>query len=368
MGNSPAKRMGRGDLRFKGCALFRHRIVCSTLSGRPIVIEDIRSDDEHPGLRDFESCFLRLVEKLTNGCQIKINSTGTKVSYKPGVLLGGAFLKHDCGKARGVGYFLEGLLPLALFSKEPVTITLTGITNHELDLSVDVIRNVTLPLLYHFGIDEGLDFKIKKRGSPPEGGGEVVFKCPTVKELKAIDLTVESKVRRIRGIAFAHGMAAQVTNRLVDSAKKLLTQFTGDVFIFTDHQRGPAANGSPGFGISVVAECAKGCSLSADFVGGAGVLPEDVGRAAAEALCAEVSQGGWVDSSHQGLVLLLMTLCPEDVSRIKIGQLSDYSVGVLRHIRDFFGIKFKITPDPETDTVLLACRGVGYSNLARKTS
>ena len=123
--------------------------------------------------------------------------------------------------------------------------------------SVDVIRNVTLPLLYHFGIDEGLDFKvpcharpalslclilcdslfqsghlsyplphschsasvpalpdclscsvspsasctgtptlalslelcaaahrvlqIKKRGSPPEGGGEVVFKCPTVK-------------------------------------------------------------------------------------------------------------------------------------------------------------------------------------------
>ena len=68
-----------------------------------------------------------------------------------------------CSKARGVGYFLEGLLPLALFSKEPVTITLTGITNHELDLSVDVIRNVTLPLLYHFGIDEGLDFKVLRR-------------------------------------------------------------------------------------------------------------------------------------------------------------------------------------------------------------
>lgn len=196
----------------------------------------------------------------------------------------------------------------------------------------------------------------------------MVFKCPNVKELKPIDLTIESKVRRIRGIAFAHGMAAQVTNRLVDSAKSLLTAFTGDVFIFTDPQRGPAANNSPGFGISVVAECAKGCSLSADMVGGAGVLPEDVGQAAAEALCAEVSQGGWVDSSHQGLVLLLMTLCPEDVSRIKIGQLSDYSVGVLRNIRDFFGIKFKITPDPETDTVLLACRGVGYSNLSRKTS
>ena len=38
-------------LRLKGSEHFRQRIVCSTLSARPIVIEDIRSDTEEPGLR-----------------------------------------------------------------------------------------------------------------------------------------------------------------------------------------------------------------------------------------------------------------------------------------------------------------------------
>eukprot|EP00658_Telonema_sp_P-2_P021999 TRINITY_DN1877_c0_g1_i1.p1 TRINITY_DN1877_c0_g1~~TRINITY_DN1877_c0_g1_i1.p1 ORF type:complete len:368 (-),score=94.76 TRINITY_DN1877_c0_g1_i1:148-1251(-) len=353
--------------RFKGCAHFRHRIVCATLSGRTITISDIRAEDEHPGLRDFEVSFLRMIERVTNGCGIKINSTGTKLGYKPGVLIGG-HLAHECGKARGIGWFVEGLLPIALFCKEPLHVSFTGITNHELDLSVDVIRTVTLPFLHHFGIDEGLDFKIKRRGSAPEGGGEVIFKCPNVKELKPIDLVNETKIRRIRGIAFAAGMSAQVTNRLVDSCKSLLTQFTGDVFIFTDHQRGPAANNSPGFGISVVAESSKRTSLSVDVVGSAGALPEDVGLAAAQTLCDEVARGGCIDSSHQSLVFLLMTLCPEDVSRVRIGELTEYSAGTLRSIRDFFGVMFKMTPDPETGTIVMACRGVGYRNLARKTS
>jgi hypothetical protein len=64
-------------LSFKGCQHFRQRLVLSTLSGRPVRIEDIRADDpESPGLRDFEASFLRLLEKLTNGCVVEINETG----------------------------------------------------------------------------------------------------------------------------------------------------------------------------------------------------------------------------------------------------------------------------------------------------
>ena len=64
-------------LKFKGCQHFRQRLVCSTLSGRPIRIDDIRAaDPESPGLRDFEASFLRLLEKLTNGCIVEINETG----------------------------------------------------------------------------------------------------------------------------------------------------------------------------------------------------------------------------------------------------------------------------------------------------
>lgn len=38
-------------VRFKGCKLFRERLVCATLSGRAIRIDDIRAMDERPGIR-----------------------------------------------------------------------------------------------------------------------------------------------------------------------------------------------------------------------------------------------------------------------------------------------------------------------------
>jgi RNA 3'-terminal phosphate cyclase-like protein len=74
----------------------------------------------------------------------------------------GGRIEHDCGTTRSIGWFLEAIIPLALFSKRPLHVTLTGITNDNLDLSVDSIRAVTLPLLKQFGVAEegGLDLKV----------------------------------------------------------------------------------------------------------------------------------------------------------------------------------------------------------------
>ncbi len=63
-------------LKFRGSSCFRLRIALATLSGRAIRIDDIRANSETPGLRDFEACFLRLIEKITNGCVVEINETG----------------------------------------------------------------------------------------------------------------------------------------------------------------------------------------------------------------------------------------------------------------------------------------------------
>ena len=63
-------------LNFRGSQHFRQRLVCATLSGKPIRIEGIREQDQNPGLRDYEACLLRLIEKVTDGCVIEINETG----------------------------------------------------------------------------------------------------------------------------------------------------------------------------------------------------------------------------------------------------------------------------------------------------
>jgi RNA 3'-terminal phosphate cyclase-like protein len=92
-----------GSLRLKGCTHFRQRIICSTLSGRPIIIEEIRSESEEPGLTEFEANFMRLLDKMTNGSHIEINETGTKLKYFPGIIVGGR-IEHDCGTKRCVSY------------------------------------------------------------------------------------------------------------------------------------------------------------------------------------------------------------------------------------------------------------------------
>lgn len=60
---------------------------------------------------------------------------GTSVFYRPGVIIGGK-IHHDCPVSRSIGYFLEPLIGLAPFAKIPFQITMTGVTNDNVDVSV----------------------------------------------------------------------------------------------------------------------------------------------------------------------------------------------------------------------------------------
>ena len=88
--------------------------------------------------------------------------------------------------------------------------------------------------------------------------------------------------------------------------------------------------------------------------------------------------GGVVDRSHQVLTLLLMTLGPEDINKVKIiiliscylcqvlfgRELTAQAIGVLQLLRDTFGILMKIR-DAENG-IIISCLGIGFANMSRK--
>jgi RNA 3'-terminal phosphate cyclase-like protein len=353
-------------LRFRGCTHFRQRVVNATLSGKPIRIDAIRADDEQPGVRDFEASFLRLIDKLTNGTKIEVNETGTKIVLIPGFIVGGK-IQHECATSRAIGWYLEGILPMCAFAKMPVFCQFTGVTNNETDISVDNLRTVTMPLVTKFGL-EGLSIKIKKRGAPPEGGGQVNFTCPIVRELKPVRMLDQGLVKRIRGVAYCTKMSAQTANLMVEAARGVLNRFIPDIYIYTDHYRGAEAGLSPGFAISLVAETTEGCFYSSEATGAGGVLPASIGKLGAMRLCEEMARGGCIDATHQSLMFTMMTLSPEDVTKVRTGPLTQYSIKTLRHLKAFFGTTFKLKPDPETGTVFASCLGKGYKNMAKKVT
>ena len=75
-------------------------------------------------------------------------------------------------------------------------------------------------------------------------------------------------------------------------------------------------------------------------------MPETVGEEGAYRLLEEIRKGGIIDSAHQPLVLMLMVVTPEDVSKVRFGELTDQAVRTLRLLREAFGVTFKIKEDP----------------------
>ncbi|KAK4855893.1 hypothetical protein QYF36_012037 [Acer negundo] len=355
--------------KLKGSQCLRQRLILSTLASSPLLIEDIRAEDTWPGLRPHEVSLLRLLEKVCDDCVVEINETGTKLRYKPGTVMGGKNIVHDCGVSRSIGYFLEPLILVALFGKKPLSIRLKGITNDSKDPSVDTFRSTTFPMLKRFGVpSEGLELKIESRGAPPHGGGEVILTVPTVEKLMAVNWLDEGMVKRIRGVTFSARVSSQFENTMIHAARGIFNRLLPDVHIFTDHKAGPQAGKSPGYGISLVAETTSGCFISVDSAvsyaqGEVGEIedeekkeltpPESVGEQIASFLLEEIEQGGVVDSTHQGLLFLLCALSEPDVSKIRVGKLSAYGIETLRSIIDFLSVKFDIKPDPSTGTVIL---------------
>lgn len=375
-------------LRYKGSNFLRQRLCLATVSGRPVVITDIRPKDEEPGLRDYEASFIRLLDKICDGSDISIDETGTVLRYTPGQIIGGDGLVHNCPSSRGVTYFLEGLLYLAPLAKRPVSIRLRGITNGGPDVTCDTFRTATLPLLAKFGLSEGLVFKIAKRGALPGGGGEVTFGCPILKKIEPIEILDEGKVKRVRGVAYTTRVSPQFAARMVDAARGVLNDFLPDVWIYSDHCKGSATGESPGYGLSLVAEtitrCLKSADASAEVEGNVSgsaeepaaataavslQSPEEVGEAAARRLLAEIDLDGVVDTAHQSLILYYLSLGEETKpGRVRLSRLSPSAAQMLRHVHDFFGVKFQIREDQgDSGTVVLSCLGAGVTNTARRT-
>lgn len=378
-------------LRYQGSAFLRQRLVLSTISGRPVIISDIRPKDEQPGLRDFEASFIRLLDKLCDNSDISIDETGTSLRYKPGQIIGGDGLVHTCPPSRGLTYFLEALVLLAPLAKQPVSVRLKGITNGGPDPTCDTFRTATLPLLAKFGIaDEALVFKVLKRGAPPTGGGEVSFSCPIVKAFQPVEILNEGKVKRVRGVAYTTRVSPQFAARMVDAARRVLNDFLPDVWIYSDHSKGAACGECPGYGLSLVAETITRCLKSADACadisddgenqGQAGAhqahpeevslsTPEGVGKIVAMRLLAEIDLDGVVDTAHQAMVLYFLSLAEETKpARVRLSKLSPSAVQMLRHIRDFLGVVFQVREDHgDAQTVVLSCLGAGITNSARRT-
>ncbi|KAL6715857.1 hypothetical protein ACLMJK_006818 [Lecanora helva] len=392
-------------------ASLAHRLVLSTLSGKPVHISQIRpSSLTNPGLAPHEVSFLRLLEAVTNGSEIVISSTSTILLYRPGLIEGsapgsgaaGGIIKHvvpaDC--TRGISYFLIPLCLLAPFAKTTMNVMFTGpgvITsattskdNSAGDISADSVRTAILPLYARFGIVNNIELRILQRSNPSVGGrggaGEVqLLFGHQVRLPKTIHFLNPGRVKRIRGVAYCTGVSASNNARMIEEARGILNPMTADTYIFSDVSSAPHLpsqdRSNPqqrrktgiGFGLSLVAESSTGSLYSADRASppSGGMAPEEIGRQCAHQLLESVSMGGTVSLTAAPTVITLMAMGSEDVGRIQLGKRvigSEIIVGLARDLKVFgaseWGLRGIETNLEEEVVASIVGKGVG--NVGRK--
>ena len=73
------------------------------------------------------------------------------------------------GESRAISYYLEYLIIMGLFGKTTLSIGLFGITNDEIDPSVDSMIHAIPKILTTFNNDIICKIKVNKRGFRPNG-------------------------------------------------------------------------------------------------------------------------------------------------------------------------------------------------------
>ncbi|KAJ9625050.1 hypothetical protein H2203_005002 [Taxawa tesnikishii (nom. ined.)] len=391
-------------LRFDGSTQMTSRLVLATLTGRSIRISNIRaSSHTNPGLAPHEVSFLRLLDSLTNGSAIEFSMTGTTLVYRPGLIVGsaagygasGGVIRHELPKecVRGVSWFLIPLCMLAPFAKAQIRVLFTGpgvITSatDRGDVSVDTVRTAILPLYKHFGIENNIELRVNKRSNPGPGGrgggGEVelVF-GHQVRLPKTIHLLNPGRVKRIRGVAYATGVAGANNARMIETARGVLNQLVADTYIFSDissaplvawpEKNNPAAKRKigVGFGLSLVAESNTGALYSADLASppSGGEAAEDIGRYCAYQLLETISQAGHASRVAAPTMLTLMAMGSEDVGRLVLGKEvlgTEEVVQLARDLRTFGMSGWGLRDGDNEQEVVVSIVGRGVGNVGRK--
>jgi len=127
-----------------------------------------------------------------------------------------------------------------------------------------------------------------------------------------------------------------------------------DVWIYSDFSKGIQ---SQGYALSLLAECNNGNLIGADIAFSSSkpqsekVLPEDLAKTCCLRLLDEISFSGVVDTSNQSLVLTLMALSERQVSSVRLGRVSQFTIENLRILKEFFGVIFKIHGVQRSDPV-----------------
>lgn len=264
-----------------GGQIVRTAVALSLVTGKKLVINNIRANRPDPGLKAQHLKAIETAAKISSGEAEGLKLGSRNMVFGPGEIQGGTY-DIDIGTAGSIPLLLQCIMIAAVKTQNTLTLKITGGTDVAWSPPIDYLRYVTLPALRAMGYK--CELELLARGYYPRGGGSVKIE---IKSSKLKGLAFEKNVcSLVEGISHSSRLPEHVAARQAASAEKTLNEVGYKAAIKTESKN----YSSTGSGITLWCGTMGGSAL-----GKRGLPAEKVGRDAADALLTELRTQAGLD-------------------------------------------------------------------------
>jgi RNA 3'-phosphate cyclase len=315
-----------------GGQILRTAVALSALTGNEVVVHDIRSKRDNPGLQAQHLCAVNGVARM---CDARVKGAvvgSSEIEFSPGKVKGG---RHhlSVGTAGSVTLVLQACMLASARSLEESWFEVTGGTNVRWSPPIDFYQQVLFPHLEKMGGRASLIEVV--RGFYPEGGGSVVAAWRPPASFIPLSMLERGELQEIFGCVFVQGLPQHIGKRMGDVVRK--------AFLDTRvHLRDEIAQGaSKGAGVFLVAGFSN-CLLSGDGLGEKGVPAELVGEKATSMLRGELDSISTMDVHSADQLLPYMCLA-ESASSFLVKKVTGHLTTQAKLLSKFLGARVTFT-------------------------
>ena len=309
--------------------MLRTSLAFSAITGKPVIIENIRANRPKPGLARQHLTGLNLISQICDAEVTGAEMGSTGVEFHPNKIKHGQY-SIDIGTAGSITLVLQTILPALASIEGDSIIHLIGGTDVKWSPPVDYYKLILFPLLVKMGLK--CQLKIEQRGYYPKGGGKVTVSISSKGKLKPLELQEFSEPRDIIGIVNISGLSVKIAERVGSSVLDYFPEAT----IHIQHKK---IVPSQGIGI-VLATTDSRTILGTSALGERGKPAEEVGKEAADNLLAEIEGHGSVDVFASDQLLPYMALAGGKISAREFTGHAKTNIDI---IEKFLGKTFDIS-------------------------
>ena len=220
-----------------GGQILRTSLALSLVTGKPFVIDRIRTGRKNPGLLRQHLTAVNAAVEISSAEASGAVMGSKELTFAPGAVAHGNY-SFSVGTAGSATLVLQTVLPALLIAAGSSNLILEGGTHNPFAPPFDFLARSFLPLVSRIGPD--VEAVLERPGFYPAGGGKFSVKISPAPHLRPLDLTVRGDIVARKAKAVVANLPRAVAQRELSVIGTKMS-WQGEVLTaeVVDNSRGP---------------------------------------------------------------------------------------------------------------------------------